>query len=204
MVSFQPRCFLGDAPAATQALAAALAGRLAPGCLLRLEGNLGVGKTTFVQGLARGLGVKGPVQSPTFTLVRQHTGTGAVGLAHMDLYRLAGAAETRDLGLDAYLDGDAVLAVEWPDRAGEALPALGLVVSMALAADEAPVGGTGPALRSRETIADAAPEPPRLIRIRALDPLAEDVLAGLALPEMPGLREVPCPPAAGDKAEIRP
>lgn len=205
MVTSRPRCFLAAAPAATQALAAALAERLAPGCLLRLEGDLGVGKTTFVQGLARGLGVAGPVQSPTFTLIRQHAGSGPMGLAHMDLYRLSGAAETRDLGLDAYLDGDEVVAVEWPDRAGEALPAVGLVVSLTVVAvDGAEAGGGGVAVGSPDGITAFAWEPPRLIRIRALDRLAGDALAGLVLSAMTGLDEISCPPTAADKAERHP
>lgn len=205
MVSSRPRCFLAAVPAATQALAATLAARLAPGCLLRLEGDLGAGKTTFVQGLARGLGVAGPVQSPTFTLIRQHAGSGPLGLAHMDLYRLSGAAETRDLGLDAYLDGDQVVAVEWPDRAGEVLPAVGLVVSLTLVAlDGDDAGGGGVAVGSPDGSTAFTGEPPRLIRIRALDLLAGDALAGLVLPATIGLTEISCPPTIADRAERHP
>ncbi len=171
------RCFRSASAAATRALAAALAPLLSPGCVLRLEGDLGAGKTTFVQGLARGLGVAGPVQSPTFALIREHAGGGAVGLAHMDFYRLSTAAEVEDLGLDAYLDGEDILAVEWPDRASDVLPRSGLQIAFALAGV-------------------AAGEPPRLIRVGGLDPAAAAALRSLAVPVEPGLDEIPCPDAA--------
>jgi tRNA threonylcarbamoyladenosine biosynthesis protein TsaE len=80
---------------------------------------LGAGKTTFVRGLARGLGVAGLVQSPTFQLLRLHAGDPA--LAHVDVYRLEAAAELADLGLDEYLEAG-VVVIEWGDRL-EGLPA---------------------------------------------------------------------------------
>ncbi len=101
-------------PEATEAVAERLAAELRPGDLLLLEGDLGAGKTTFVRGLARGLGADpARVQSPTFTLVRLYRG--ATPLAHLDLYRLETSAELADLGLDELLD-DHVVAVEWGDR----------------------------------------------------------------------------------------
>ncbi|MBK8539183.1 MAG: tRNA (adenosine(37)-N6)-threonylcarbamoyltransferase complex ATPase subunit type 1 TsaE [Ardenticatenia bacterium] len=194
------RCFLSATPLATQALAAALAPLLPPGCLLRLEGELGAGKTTFVQGLARGLGVAGPVQSPTFTLIREHAGGGAMGLAHMDFYRLSGAVEAQDLGLDAYLDGDDLLAVEWPDRAGDALPRRGLSIALAPAAvDGAAVAVAGRMVAgSRGPDDDPLDEPPRLIRLWAYDGATAAALDTLARPDDPGLREICCPPAGAD------
>jgi len=99
--------------AETEALGAELAATLAPGDLLLLAGELGVGKTTFVRGLARGLGATATVQSPTFTLVRVYPGR--VQLAHVDLYRLEKSAELADLGLDELLEAG-VVAVEWGDR----------------------------------------------------------------------------------------
>lgn len=78
-----------------------------------MVGSLGSGKTTFVRGLARGMGVRGDVMSPTFQLVRLYPGP--VPLAHVDLYRLGSAAELQDLGLDELLDQGAVV-VEWGDR----------------------------------------------------------------------------------------
>jgi tRNA threonylcarbamoyladenosine biosynthesis protein TsaE len=99
--------------AETEALAEELASRLAPGDLLLLAGELGSGKTTFVRGLARGLGATATVQSPTFTLVRVYPGR--VQLAHADLYRLERTAELGDLGLEELLE-EGVVAVEWGDR----------------------------------------------------------------------------------------
>jgi tRNA threonylcarbamoyladenosine biosynthesis protein TsaE len=102
-----------SAPEATEEAAAGLARHVRHGDLLLLEGEMGAGKTTFVRGLARGLGVAGDVMSPTFQLVRVYQGP--VQLAHVDLYRLSGAAELADLGLDELLDEGAVV-VEWGDR----------------------------------------------------------------------------------------
>jgi tRNA threonylcarbamoyladenosine biosynthesis protein TsaE len=101
----------------TERLAEALAGDLRPGDVVLLSGPLGAGKTAFVRGLARGLGVDPEeVSSPTFTLVHEYRG-GRLRLFHADLYRLATAAAD-DLGLDELGVEDGVLAVEWPDRLG--------------------------------------------------------------------------------------
>jgi len=99
--------------AETEALGEELAANLAPGDLLLLAGELGAGKTTFVRGLARGLGSSGAVQSPTFQLVRVYPGR--IQLAHVDLYRLESGAELADLGLDDLLE-QGIVAVEWGDR----------------------------------------------------------------------------------------
>lgn len=104
-----------DSPEATEAAAARLARHLQAGDLLLLEGPLGAGKTTFVRGLARGLGSTADVMSPTFQLVRVYAGP--LQLAHADLYRLEAAAELSQLGFDELLD-EGVLVVEWGDRLG--------------------------------------------------------------------------------------
>lgn len=125
-------------PAETRAAGEAL-GRVlrragAAGAVVALVGPLGAGKTCFVQGLARGLGVAGYVRSPTFTLVHQHRGP--LPLFHVDLYRLA-PAELDTLGLEEILEGPGVAAVEWADRAeapggpAAALPAEHLRVELA-------------------------------------------------------------------------
>jgi tRNA threonylcarbamoyladenosine biosynthesis protein TsaE len=100
-------------PDETEAAGEELAAALRVGDLLLLEGELGAGKTTFVRGLARGLGVSGRVQSPTFQLVRVYPGR--IQLAHVDLYRLESGAELGDLGIDDLLE-EGVVAVEWGDR----------------------------------------------------------------------------------------
>ena len=103
----------------TERLAATLAATLRGGDVVLLSGPLGAGKTTFVRGLARGLGVDpGEVSSPTFTLVHEYRG-GRLRLFHADLYRL-GTAAAEDLGLDELGVRTGVLAIEWPDRLGHA------------------------------------------------------------------------------------
>jgi len=99
-----------------------IAAGLAIGDVLMLHGDLGAGKTTLTQGIAAGLGVDGTVQSPTFTLVREHRGREMM-LYHLDLYRLADPDELESLGYEVYLDPpDGVSVIEWPERAGDWLP----------------------------------------------------------------------------------
>ncbi len=115
-------------PDATRALAERLAGVARRGDVIVLEGPLGAGKTTFAQGFARGLGVEGPVTSPTFTLVRQYPCV--LGqLVHVDVYRLEHLAEVADLGL-ADLVEDGVALVEWGDVARRALGVVTWTVSI--------------------------------------------------------------------------
>ena len=103
----------------TERLAETMAAGLGAGDVLLLSGPLGAGKTAFVRGLARGLGVDpDEVSSPTFTLVHEYRG-GRLRLFHADLYRL-GTTDAEDLGLDELGVRDGVLAIEWPDRLGHA------------------------------------------------------------------------------------
>ena len=105
----------------TQALARELASTLEAGDVLLLSGDLGAGKTTFVRGLAEGLGIDpAAVSSPTFTLLHEYRG-GRLALYHADLYRLDKTA-TEDLGLEEAGVRDGVLAIEWPDRLTHQLP----------------------------------------------------------------------------------
>lgn len=114
--------------AETQALAAKLAAEMPAGTVLCLHGELGAGKTCFVQGLAKALGVRRPVGSPTFTLINEYRGTrhesrGTRALAHVDLYRVRGAADAFGLGLEDYLfHFGGVVAIEWAERIAELLP----------------------------------------------------------------------------------
>jgi tRNA threonylcarbamoyladenosine biosynthesis protein TsaE len=110
-----------DGPERTEAAAAALAAELRPGDVVLLRGELGSGKTTFVRGAARALGVTEPVTSPTFTIGRRYDGD--VPVAHLDLHRLGSAGlEAEDPGLlDDYLTADAIAFVEWPEPAGSAI-----------------------------------------------------------------------------------
>jgi tRNA threonylcarbamoyladenosine biosynthesis protein TsaE len=110
-------------PEGTRRLAARLARACAPGDVLALIGDLGAGKTTFVTGLAAGLGVPPGVrvQSPTFTLVNEYGG-GRLPLYHVDLYRLERAGDLDELGLEEYLEAPGLCAVEWFDRFPELRP----------------------------------------------------------------------------------
>jgi tRNA threonylcarbamoyladenosine biosynthesis protein TsaE len=105
----------------TQNLAREFASTLRAGDVLLLSGDLGAGKTTFVRGLAAGLGIDpGEVSSPTFTLLHEYRG-GRLNLYHADLYRLETTASD-DLGLEETGVRDGVLAIEWPDRLSHDIP----------------------------------------------------------------------------------
>lgn len=117
----------------TEAFAEKLAKALFPGAVVALWGGLGAGKTAFVRGLARGLGVSGRVTSPTFTLVHEHHGN--PGLNHFDLYRLDEDG-LFDLGVEEYFAGNAVNAIEWPGNAGNMLPGERLDVELADTGDD--------------------------------------------------------------------
>ena len=98
-----------------------------------LTGELGAGKTTFAQGVARGLGIEEPVSSPTFTLVKEYSGI--LDLAHVDVYRLDRIQDVMDLGLDELGAGEDVLLVEWGDTIEELLPDERLRIELTSGAD---------------------------------------------------------------------
>lgn len=105
-----------------QQLGRELAANLTIGDVLMLHGDLGAGKTTLTQGVAEGLGIEGPVQSPTFTLVREHDAP-TMRLYHLDLYRLDDPDDLEDIGYEVYINPpDGVSLIEWPERAGDWLP----------------------------------------------------------------------------------
>ena len=112
--------FITNTPEETEALGARLARALEPGAVVAFTGDLGAGKTAFVRGLARGLGVRVRVTSPTFTIVNEYEG-GRLPLFHFDLYRLGSADELFDIGWEDYLAQGGVCAVEWSERMEELL-----------------------------------------------------------------------------------
>jgi len=103
------------------------------GDVVSLTGDLGAGKTTLVQGAARGLGVRDPVLSPTFTLVRQYRGERPV--YHLDVYRLDRVQDVLDLGFEEMLDQDGVVFIEWGDAIRAVLPAEHLEIAVTMPAD---------------------------------------------------------------------
>ncbi len=107
-------------PAETHRFAAAFVRSLVPGTVVALEGDLGAGKTVFVQGAAEGLGVAGPVPSPTFTLINEYRGI--MPLYHIDLYRLGSEREMAAIGVEEYLYGDGICMVEWAGKLGSLYP----------------------------------------------------------------------------------
>lgn len=120
----------------TQALGERLGEKLRPGDLLIMTGDLGAGKTTLTQGIGRGLGVRGPVTSPTFVISRVHPSeVGGPPLIHVDAYRLGGSAELDDLDLDTDVD-EAVTIVEWGEGLAESLNEDRLELALTRAADD--------------------------------------------------------------------
>lgn len=108
----------------------ALGATLEPGDLVALHGNLGAGKTTLAQAIARGFGVEAEVTSPTYALAHQYQGRLGT-LWHLDLYRIGGPRELEQLGWDDMVAGDAVVMIEWPERAEVYLPVPRLDVYLA-------------------------------------------------------------------------
>ncbi len=106
----------------------ALAGKLSRGGCVALCGDLGAGKTSFVRGLAAGLGVKSRVTSPTFTIVNEYPGD--IPLFHFDLYRIKSEDELYEIGWDDYLDRGGIIAAEWSENAVHAFPAGTIRVSI--------------------------------------------------------------------------
>lgn len=118
----------------TRELGARLGRRARPGHVFALYGDLGAGKTCLIQGLAEGLGVAGPVTSPTFVLIAEHAGR--LPLHHVDLYRTERLEEVRALGLDELLGGDGVTVIEWAERAEALLPGGTVRIRITGAGDE--------------------------------------------------------------------
>ena len=112
--------YLSHSVTETEELGARLAAALAPGAVVAYKGGLGMGKTAFTRGLARGLGYTGHVTSPTFTIVNEYEG-GRLPLFHFDMYRLDDADALFDIGWEDYLARGGVCAVEWSENVADAL-----------------------------------------------------------------------------------
>jgi len=112
--------YKSNGEAQTEALGEALAKKLPAGSVVAFTGDLGTGKTAFVRGMARGLGITARVTSPTFTIVSEYEG-GTLPLFHFDLYRLGCADELFDIGWEDYLRRGGICAVEWSEHVSQAL-----------------------------------------------------------------------------------
>ena len=121
--------FLSHSVTETEAVGERLAAALVPGAVVAYQGGLGMGKTAFTRGLARGLGCSSRVTSPTFTIVNEYEGR--VPLFHFDMYRLPDEDALFDIGWEDYLDRGGVCAVEWSEQVADALPSDTVYVKIA-------------------------------------------------------------------------
>ena len=116
-------------------VAANVARGLSPGAVVALTGELGAGKTCFVRGMARALGITSPVTSPTYTLVNEYAG--ATRLVHIDLYRIKAPADAVGIGLEENMERmDSITVIEWADRAAALIPTHAIRVDMAAGDEE--------------------------------------------------------------------
>ena len=122
-------------PEETRALGERLAGAIGPGTVVAFTGDLGAGKTAFISGMARGLGIEERVTSPTFTIVNEYEG-GRLPLFHFDMYRLGSADELFHIGWEDYLARGGVCAVEWSENVAEAIEDDAVRVDIARGAGE--------------------------------------------------------------------
>ena len=112
--------YITNSPEETEALGAALAAKLIPGTVIAYRGDLGAGKTAFTRGLARGLGCREIITSPTYTIVNEYLG-GRLPLFHFDMYRLRSSDDLFDIGWEDYLDRGGICAVEWSENVEAAM-----------------------------------------------------------------------------------
>ncbi len=112
--------FITHSPEETEAIGVSLGKILPPGTVIAYRGGLGAGKTAFTRGLARGLGYRDPVTSPTYTIVNEYLG-GRLPLFHFDMYRLSSSDDLWDIGWEDYLDRGGICAVEWSEHVEAAL-----------------------------------------------------------------------------------
>jgi tRNA threonylcarbamoyladenosine biosynthesis protein TsaE len=127
--------FISASAAETEAAGARLAGKIQPGDVLALVGDLGAGKTQFVKGLAKGLGSKEVVTSPTFTLVHEYQGS-RLPIYHFDFYRIESLAALRAIGFDEIVFGKGVSVIEWADRFAEAIPPQGRWIKFEIVSED--------------------------------------------------------------------
>ncbi|MDQ4143878.1 MAG: tRNA (adenosine(37)-N6)-threonylcarbamoyltransferase complex ATPase subunit type 1 TsaE [Actinomycetota bacterium] len=174
-------------PEETRILGAALAPVMMPGDVISLSGDLGAGKTVFVQGLARALGVETHVTSPTFTLTHEYRGR--YPIVHLDVYRLDSFQEVLDLGYEELLDPGAIFIVEWGDAVSPLLPRRYLSVEI--------LRGDPTEDDDLRTVHFRPTGPEWASKLEAMRTLGETLLKAAATEDDPGPRFeiVPMPPA---------
>ena len=112
--------YISDSADETRQIAAEITKKLKPGSVICMYGDLGAGKTAFVQGMARALGINEPVTSPTFTIVNEYYGT--LPLYHFDVYRIGSSDEMYEIGFDEYINGNGICVIEWAELIEDILP----------------------------------------------------------------------------------
>lgn len=144
------RKYISNSPEETEELGARLAKKLSGGEVVSFKGGLGMGKTCFTRGLAKGLGFEGEVTSPTFALINEYIG-GRLPLYHFDMYRISGWEDLYSTGFFEYLEEGGVIAAEWSENIENALPQSTVTVSFVRIDDntrEIEISG-GPALEEK-------------------------------------------------------
>ena len=119
--NFMNNVFISNSPLETRKIAADLATTLQGGEVIAFNGDLGMGKTCFITGLAEGLGFDGEVSSPTFAIINEYLG-GRLDLYHFDMYRVSGWEDLYSTGYFEYMESGGVLAIEWSENITSALP----------------------------------------------------------------------------------
>ena len=127
-MNISSKTWRSDSPEQTELFAAALATKTPSGTVITLVGDLGAGKTCFVRGFATALKVGHEVSSPTFTIINDYPSVPR--LYHIDLYRLQSPDDILNLGFDEYLEPNGITLIEWPERAGDLIPADAIRISL--------------------------------------------------------------------------
>lgn len=180
-------CYKTTTPEETRRFGEALGQVLEPGDLLALVGGLGAGKTCLSQGILAGIGVKGPVSSPTFTIVNEYQGR--LPVYHLDVYRLEDPTELEDLGYEELFYGDGVTVIEWADKVEELLPREHLRIELVAPGRESPTCGPEEENTRRITLLPRGERGHRILRALAEYPAGISVChsaegsAGLPNPE---------------------
>ena len=126
--------FLTNSPEETESIGEKLSKKLVGGEVIAFKGGMGMGKTVFTRGLARGLGIERGVSSPTFAIVKEYSGS--LTVYHFDMYRISGGDDLYSCGFFDYLDGESVMMIEWSENIEEYLPENSIKISISRGENE--------------------------------------------------------------------